>query len=169
MINHNYKRNVEDLRKLASMFWSSELSKEEAELSVIPKLLESQDQFIAILSVNVSSLDGLFQIVDSSTISASLFLKHLLVMADFGGEMIQRLNSQFKLIFPTGRIDYIWNEQTYCYNFKVLPIPGTLNNTKLTITGKKLLENKPLSEIHKDIIAILLFGLVQSTKELRIF
>lgn len=140
------------------MFWSSELSKQEAELSIIPKLLETQDQFIAILSVSVSSLDGLFQIIDSSTITANLFIKHLIVLADFGGEMLQRLNSQFNSIFPLRRLDYLWFEQNYCYNFQVLPVRGQLNNSKLGITGKKLLENKPLSELHKDIIAVLLFG-----------
>ncbi|MDB9304345.1 MULTISPECIES: hypothetical protein [Cyanophyceae] len=55
MLNPVYQRNVEDLRQLASMFWPLELSKQEAELSVIPKLIETQDQFIAILSVSVSS------------------------------------------------------------------------------------------------------------------
>jgi len=158
MVNQNYRRTVEDLRKRASMFWSSELSKEEAELSIVPKLLETQDQFIAILGVGVSSLDGLFQIVDSSAFSANLFLKHLIVLADFGGEMLQRLNSQFNSIFPSRKLDYLWNAQNYCYNFRVLPMRGQLNNSKLGITGKKLLENKPLSDLYKDIIAVLLFG-----------
>ncbi|MEH2112175.1 hypothetical protein [Nostoc sp.] len=71
MLNPNYQRTVEELRKLASMFWPSELSRQEAELSIIPKLIETQDQFIAILSVDVSSLEGLFQIVNSSNMSVS--------------------------------------------------------------------------------------------------
>ncbi|MEH2092430.1 MULTISPECIES: hypothetical protein [unclassified Nostoc] len=54
MLNHNYQRSVEELRKLASMFWPSELSRQEAELSIIPKLIETQDQFIAILSKAVA-------------------------------------------------------------------------------------------------------------------
>ena len=70
-----------------------------AELSVMPKLIETQDQFIAILSVTVSELSGLFQIVDSSTLSANMFLKHLIVLADFGGEIIKRVNSQFNALY----------------------------------------------------------------------
>ncbi|MDZ7969587.1 MAG: hypothetical protein RM368_32375 [Nostoc sp. DedSLP03] len=35
---------------------------------------------------------------------------------------------------------------------------GQLNNTKLGISGKKLLENQPLLELHKDIIAVVLFS-----------
>lgn len=158
MLNQNYQRTVEDLYKLASMFWPSELSKQEAELSVIPKLIETQDQFIAILSINVSQLDGLFQIINSSNLSANIFLKHLLVLADFGGEMLQRLNSQFDTIFPERKLNYLWNKQNHCYDFKVLPVRGQLNNTKLGISGKKLIENQPLSALHKDIIAVILFG-----------
>ncbi|MEH2271189.1 MAG: hypothetical protein V7K68_22680 [Nostoc sp.] len=137
MLHPNYQRTVEELRKLASMFWPSELSRQEAELSIIPKLIETQDQFIAILSVDVSSLEGLFQIVNSSNMSANLFLKHLLVLADFGGEMLQRLNSQFNSIFPLGKLDYLWNTQNYNYSFRVLPVIGQLNNSKLGISGKK--------------------------------
>ncbi|MEA5513987.1 restriction endonuclease, partial [Nodularia sp. UHCC 0506] len=136
MLNPGYQRNVEDLRQLASMFWPSELSKQEAELSVIPKLIETQDQFIAILSVSVSNLNGLFQIIESSSLPANLFLKHLLVLADFGGEMIQRLNSQFESIFPSRRLDYLWDTKSYSYSFLVLPVSGQLNNNKLGITGK---------------------------------
>jgi len=158
MLNQNYQRTVKELHKLASMFWPSELSRQEAELSIIPKLIETQDQFIAILSVDVSRLEGLFQIVNSSNMSANLFLKHLLVLADFGGEMLQRLNSQFNSIFPLGKLDYLWNTQNYNYSFRVLPVLGQLNNTKLGISGKKLLENQPLSELHKDIIAVVLFS-----------
>ncbi|MEB3181683.1 MAG: restriction endonuclease [Nostocaceae cyanobacterium] len=158
MVNQNYRRTVEELRNLASMFWPSELSKQEVELSIIPKLLETQEQFIAILSVSVSSLDGLFQIIDSSTIPANLFLKHLIVLADFGGEMLQRLNSQFSSIFPLGKLDYLLNEQNSSYIFRVLPVSSKLNNNKLGISGKKILENQSLSELHKDIIAVLLFG-----------
>ncbi|MCC3557199.1 MAG: hypothetical protein JGK36_31780 [Microcoleus sp. PH2017_35_SFW_U_B] len=53
-------------------------------------MIETQDQFIAILSVTVSELSGLFQIVNSSTLSGNMFLKDLIVLADFGGEMIKR-------------------------------------------------------------------------------
>lgn len=158
MLNPIYQRSVEDLRTLASMFWPSELSKQEAELSVIPKLIETQDQFIAILSVSVSNLDAVFQIIECSSLPANIFLKHLLVSADFGGEMIQRLNNQFESIFPEKKLDYLWNNKNYSYSFQVLPVKGTLNNNKLGIDGKKILENKPLSPLYKDIIALVLFG-----------
>ncbi|MEA5555668.1 restriction endonuclease [Nodularia spumigena CH309] len=85
-------------------------------------------------------------------------MKHLLVLADFGGEMIQRLNSRFDSIFPSKRLDYLWDTKSYSYSFLVLPVSGQLNNNKLGITGKKILEDQPLSQLHKDVIALILFG-----------
>lgn len=154
----DYQRSVEALHDLASMFWPSELSEKEAKLSVIPKLLETQDQFIAILSVDVNSLEGLFRIVDSSTFPANLFLKHLVVLSDFSGEMLQRVNNQFLTLFPTGRLEYLQNGQQHTYCFKSLPVRGSLNNAKLGISGKKLSREYPLNELFQDVIALLVFG-----------
>ncbi len=140
------------------MFWPPELSKKEAELSVIPKLLESQDQFIAILSVDVSDLNNLFRLVNSSKLSGNLFLKHLVVLSDFGGEMLQRVNSQFSSLFPSGKLGYYWNGQKRSYRFKSLPVSGTLNNEKLGISGRKLLEKHPLSKLLQDVAAFLVVG-----------
>ena len=140
------------------MFWPSELSQKEAELSVIPKLLETQDQFIAILAVEVPSLEGMFQVVTSSTMPANLFLKHLVVLSDFGGEMLQRVNSQFRTLFPSGELEYLWNGQHQNYRFKSLPVSGTLNNDKLGVSGKKLIEKYPLSDLIKDVVALILLG-----------
>lgn len=158
MINQKYKRTLEDLREVASMFWPSELSEREAELSVIPKLLETQDQFIAILSVDVLGLDEIFQVVNSSRFPGNLFVKHLVVLADFGGEQIKQAHSRFDSLFPSRRLDYLWNGQQRSYEFKVLPLTVHLGNKKLGIDGKKLLEKQPLSELHQDVIALLLFG-----------
>ena len=121
------------------MFWPAELSQREAELSVIPKLLETQEQFIAILSVDVHSLDAFFSVVESSKLPANLFLKHLVVLADFSGEMLQRIDREFGDLFPSKILHYTWDEQSYSYQFTALPIQGALNNNRLGISGKTLL------------------------------
>ena len=77
MAQTKYQRTVAELRELASMFWPSEISEEASKLSVIPILLETQDEFIAILSVPVPNLHNLFQVVRASSLSGNLFLKHL--------------------------------------------------------------------------------------------
>lgn len=154
----NYKRTVEELRTVAAMFWPAELSLQEAELSVIPKLLETQDQFIAILSVDVPNLAAFFRVVESSRMPANLFLKHLVVLADFGGEMLQRINREFAGLFPSGVLDYIVDEQQYSYQFAALPIRGPLTNTKLGISGRTLLNDYPPNDLFKDVVALLLHG-----------
>lgn len=161
MIVHQYRRTVEELEKAASKFWPQELAQQEAELSIIPKLLETQDDFISILRVPVASVDGLFDIVNTSTLPANLFLKHLVVLADFGGEMLQRVNRQFLSLFPEKEFTYLWlvngEPQERTYRFQALPI-GTLNNDRLGLSGRTLLEAQTLSPLHKDIIALLLLG-----------
>lgn len=158
MVDRRYQRTLEQLREVASMFWPIELSQQEAQLSIIPKLLETQDQCISILSIEVADLASLFQIVEASQLSANLFLKHLVILSDFGGEMLQRLNSCFDSIFPSGTLEYIWNGSIRVYPFEGLPCMGKLTNSKLGIDGKRVLQYKALSPLCKDVIAVLLFG-----------
>jgi len=137
MAKNKYRRNIKELRDAASMFWPSELSEEAAKLSVIPILLNTQDEFIAILSVPVPSLQNLFKVVKASSLSGNLFLKHLEILADFGGEQLQRVNANFSKFFPTGKIEYLWNGTSHTYKFQELPVKN-LTNSKLSLTGNTL-------------------------------
>lgn len=73
--SRNYKRTFEELEQVASKFWPSELSEIEANLSVIPLLLRTQDQFISILSIDTPELESLFDIVGLSSLPANLYPK----------------------------------------------------------------------------------------------
>jgi hypothetical protein len=157
MPQRNYQRTVPELRKLASMFWPSELSEEAAKLSVIPILLETQDEFIAILGVPIPDLLNLFQIVNASTFSGNLFLKHLVILADFGGEQLQRVNTNFEMLFPSGKMEYLWNGKSHIYSFQELPV-SNLTNSRLSISSKRLLKERKLDKLHQDVAAILIFG-----------
>lgn len=157
MPQQNYQRTVPELRKLASMFWPAELSEEAAKLSVIPILLETQDEFIAILSVPIPDLRNLFQVLDASSFSGNLFLKHLVILADFGGEQLQRVNSNFEKLFPSGKMEYLWNGKPHTYSFQVLPITN-LTNSRLGISSQKLLKERKLDKLLQDVAAILIFG-----------
>ena len=99
-LTKKYRRTFEDLEEVASKFWPAELSELEAKLSVIPLLLETQDQFISVISVETPDLGRLFKIVEASSLSANLFLKHLVILADFGGEPLQRVSREFEMLFP---------------------------------------------------------------------
>lgn len=157
MPSRKYQRTVPELRKLASMFWPSELSEEAAKLSVIPILLETQDEFIAILSVPVPNVRNLFQIVNASSFSGNMFLKHLIILADFGGEQLQRVNSNFEMLFPNGTMEFFWNGELHSYPFQELPVTN-LTNSRLSVSSKRLLKKRKLDALLQDVAAILIFG-----------
>lgn len=164
---HNYQRTFEQLEEVASKFWPTELSQMEANLSVIPLLLETQDQFIHILSIETNELDKLFDIIEASTLSANLFLKHLVILADFGGEMLERVSREFESLFPDGKLNYLWRDQHRSYIFRALP-KQKFSNTSLNIDGKKLSTKFPLNDLQRDAITLLLFGSAYSDDDLEV-
>ena len=72
----NYQRTFEELEQVASKFWPPELSEIEAQLSLISLLLETQNQFISILSFKPRSLDKFFIVLEAATLPVSVFIKH---------------------------------------------------------------------------------------------
>jgi hypothetical protein len=152
-----YQRTFEQLERVASKFWPSELSEKEADLSIIPLLLKTQEQFIHILSIETDELDKLFDIIEASSLSPNLFLKHLVILADFGGEMLKRVSREFELLFPDGNLNYLWHGQQRSYTFKSLP-KQKFSNISLKIDGKKLFDNHSMDDLQRDAIALLLFG-----------
>jgi hypothetical protein len=163
----NYRRTFEQLEKVASKFWPSELSEMEAKLSAIPLLIKTQDQFIHILSIETDELDKLFDIIEASSLPANLFVKHLVILADFGGEMLKRVSREFELLFPGGKLNYLWRGQQRSYAFKALPAQK-FSNTSLKIDGKRLFDNHPISDLQRDAITLLLFGSSYSDDDLEV-
>ncbi|MFN8490413.1 MAG: hypothetical protein U0350_22685 [Caldilineaceae bacterium] len=152
-----YRKTFEQLEIVASKFWPRELSEQEAELSIIPRLLETQDQFISILNIQTDDLENLFNIIGEASIRANLFLKHLVILSDFGGEPLQRVSREFNTLFPNRKLTYRWKDEGRTYIFRALP-KKKLNNKSLKIDGKALLQKSELNDLQRDAIAILLFG-----------
>jgi hypothetical protein len=132
-----YKRTFEELEAVASKFWPSELSEIEATLSIIPLLLKTQDQFISVIGAGAPTLERLFTIIEATDLSANLFVKHLVILADYGGEMLQRVSNEFHALFPTGELHYDWHNKQQTYTFKSLPAKK-LSNQSLKIDGRQL-------------------------------
>ena len=158
-----YKKTLEDLESVAIKWWPKELEKQVAKASVVPLLLQSQDQFTSILKLSSKNPEQIFQVIEAGNLPANLFLKHLVVLTDYGGEMIKRLGKEFDTVFPcqnksTDRImqfQFLGAKHHYC--FKALPING-LSNDKLKIDGDTIVKSRPLDDLYKDMIMILLFG-----------
>ena len=160
----NYVKTFEQLEAVASKFWPAELSEIESKLSVIPLLLKTQEQFISIISVETPDLENLFTIIEASSFPANLFLKHLVILADFGGEMLQRVSAEFEILFPSGELHYLWYGEQRTYKFCALP-EQKFNNKALKIDGKELLNVHHLDDLQKDAIALLLFGSAYSDED----
>ena len=90
-----FKRSFEELEKKAIKWWPKELEATVAEAIVIPKLLATQEQFVSILKLSGNSQKQVFDVLQASAIPVNLFLKHLIILADYGGELIKRLGREF--------------------------------------------------------------------------
>ena len=99
----------------------------------------------------------MFEIIALSSLPANLFLKHLVILADFGGEMLKRVSREFEMLFPEGKLNYNWRGEQRSYTFKALP-NRKFSNPALKIDGKHLLQDHPLNDLTKDAIMLLLFG-----------
>ena len=158
-----YKKTLRDLEKVAIKWWPKDLEAEVAKSSVIPKLLETQEEFISILKLSGKSPEQVFRVLEASDVSANLFLKHLAVLADYGGELLKRLGTEFETIFPIDaktkkrHLDFLFAGKPQRYTFKALPVKG-LSNTKLGIDGIAIVEPMALDDLTKDVIMLLLFA-----------
>jgi hypothetical protein len=164
-----YNRKIEELESQAIFWWPDRLHVANAKISVIPKLLETQDDFLRIISLSQDNPYHLFDMLGASRFPANLFLKHLSVLADYGGEPIQRLGRSFSTVFKDSNSDhsisFVWEATNYTYKFHALPVRG-LGNKKLFIDGDGLTQSKPLSDIYKDMIVLLMFGSTSTVSEL---
>lgn len=159
-----YNRNITELKTKAAMWWPEELKTKNALANVLPLLLKTQDDFLHLIVLSKNDPFQLFDLIKVAKYPANLFLKHLAVLSDYGGEPIQRLGRSFKDIFPKRKgangkyyFDFIWKEKSFRYEFKALPVNG-LNSKKLFIDGSGLIIEKELDDLTCDMIALLLFA-----------
>lgn len=158
----SYNRTVEELETHAALWWPEELKEKNALANVLPLLLETQDDFLNIISLSKKTPFQVFELINAADFPGNLFLKHLVVLSDYGGEPIQRLGRSFIDIFPKDNdenyfFDFVWKTKKYRYDFESFPIRG-LSNKKFGIDGDSLANNRALDSMTKDMIAILLFG-----------
>jgi hypothetical protein len=158
-----YKKTLDDLKKVAVKWWPKELESQAADLSVIPKLLETQDKFISVLKLSGQSPEQIFDVINAGDLPANLFLKHLVILSDYGGELIKRLGKEFENTFGKDKnsgqrvMDFAFGGKQYKYIFKAMPVKA-LSNDRLKIDGASIAKPTKLDDLTKDLIMILLFG-----------
>jgi hypothetical protein len=160
-----YNRTFEDLENEAIKWWPKDLEETVAEASVLPKLLETQEQFINILKLSGKDPSQIFDVLQASKMPVNLFLKHLVILADYGGELIKRLGREFKQIFKSNSMTYSFRNIKNEYIFQSMPVNG-LGNVKLGIDGKAIVRPSEFSLLYKDMIMILLHGSTSESSHL---
>lgn len=153
-----YARTLAELKEKAVLFWPRELLEREAAASALPLLLKTQEKFISILNLSDSGPDSWKKLVDvSDDIKGNLFLKHLMVLSDLGGEALNKLPPLQKY-FRNGKMSYVWREKKHKYQFKVVHEKVSLTNASLRASGKSLLRGYSLTAKMEDVIMLLLHG-----------
>ncbi|MBQ2842247.1 MAG: restriction endonuclease [Clostridia bacterium] len=154
-----YNRNKEELEKNACKWWPNSLVELESASSIVPVLIKTQDQFISILTLaNSKDSDSIFNVMIAAKFPANMFLKHLMVLTDFGSEPLQRINRDFSNYFPDNKLVYSIDGTEQIYQFSTLPVSGTLNNKKMHTDIDGIITVQDLTPFYKDLITLLLFG-----------
>src|SRR5262245_60936950 len=94
--NLNSQLTIAELESQALKFWPQSISMAQADASIIPKLIETQDKFISILTSADADPFAWKIALTASTLTANLFLKHLMVLSDVGGETLSSLKKELK-------------------------------------------------------------------------
>lgn len=155
--------SLDELELRAVKWWPANLIGEEASESIIPILLESQEDFLSILTLSKGDPSKLFQVLEASEMPANLFLKHLVILADFGGEPLSRICKDLTLIFSSPSHDetgmhYVLAGKSQSYKFLEIHNRKSLGNSSLKIDGKNLFKPQVLNNLYRDVIMVLLFG-----------
>lgn len=154
----NYKRTLKELREHAVLHWPQEILTAADEVSTLPLLLNTQDIFISILKVGSKNpYSWKTALENNRELNGSLFLKHLMVLADIGGEALNKLPPLSRFV-PNGAMMFLWNGEPYTYKFSDISDYCTLTNSALNVDAKKLLKGLSLSGKGIDVCMLLLFG-----------
>lgn len=160
MNEDRYERTIDELELRACKWWPKEVRDEAQEISVLQTLLDSQEKFISILKLaDKRNAATLFALIDAASFSYSLFLKHLVVLTDFGSEPLQRVNKDFAELFPDGKLHYDIGDGVKDYVFTTLPVNGALSNKRMKIDSvENLSVEAPDKNLCMDIIMVLIYG-----------
>jgi hypothetical protein len=151
-------RDVNDLEVNAMKFWPVEVALQEKDSSIIPKLIETQDKFISLLNISdASPFIWKDTLNNTKSLSGNLFLKHLIVLSDVGGEKLMRYKKELPSIFGE-KLVFVWDGNDYTYKFQTINNKKNWSNKNLLVDGEGLMQNVNLNPMMEDICMLLLFG-----------
>jgi hypothetical protein len=152
-------RKIEDLEANALKFWPDKIAELERNSSIIPMLIDTQDKFISLLNIaNADPFAWKAVLEKSKDLTGNLFLKHLIVLSDIGGEKLMRFKRELPNIFEKDKMEFVWNGKKYVYKFQTLSGKTDWNNKTLFVDGVGLSKSQTLIPIIEDVANLILFG-----------
>lgn len=147
-------RTIDDLRDNAVLFWPSGLL--QTGDSTVPLLVSTQEKFLSVLASADATPFSWESVLSNSSLSANLFLKHLMIFADVGGERVMRFAGTMTDLFPDDKFTFMWNGNQFEYEFSTASPRWT--NSALKLTNDGLRSPVILMPETKDLINLLLFA-----------
>ncbi len=152
-------RDTKNLENNALKFWPREIAAQERNSSIIPKLIETQDKFISLLNfADANPFAWKEALQTTKSLPANLFLKHLIVLSDIGGEKLMRFKHELPNIFENDIMKFTWQRKCYNYKFQTLSEKKTWNNKNLLVDGDSISVQSELVPITEDVCNLILFG-----------
>lgn len=153
-----YNRDLEELAKHAVLHWPDSILEIADSKSSLPRLLATQDVFLAILVAASANPDSWKQVMsENRDMHANLFLKHLMILTDLGGEALNKL-PPLSNYFEGGVMEFPWGDGNRIYRFREISEKCTLTNSALKVDARKLAIPSGLSGKIEDVCMLLLFG-----------
>ncbi|HAS6333726.1 TPA: hypothetical protein I7245_06800 [Vibrio vulnificus] len=163
---NKYQQTLKQLQDKAAMHWSKEMLEAAGAHSALPILLETQDDFIALLTIaSKHPMSWKNVLEESKTLTPSIFLKHLMVLSDLGGEALNKL-SPLSQHFKNDRISFEFNDQMHEYRFAEIHRKCSLTNSALKVDAKGVVHNTCFTNRMIDVVMLLMFGALDPASEL---
>ena len=154
-----YPRTVEELKENAVIYWPSEIAEKERNSSIIPLLLATQDHFISVLHLADSDPYAWTKFLSlTDALYPNLFLKHLCILSDIGGESLKRFATELPKVFQNESFQFIFRDKIYEHEMNSLFQGKKWSNPSLGLDGDGLLQHFDLTDGIFDVSILILFG-----------
>ena len=153
-----FNRSLDELREHAVLYWPQEIMDGSDAMGTLPLLLKTQGEFISILNIATKNPTSWYDALKTSkSVSETMFLKHLMVLSDLGGEALNKLTPIINF-FEYGSLRFEWDGREHEYKFKEINQKCSLTNSALKVDAKHLPNNHSLNGRGYDVCMLILFG-----------
>ncbi len=140
-----------------AIFWWKDFIEENTFVKSSTKcLINSQDDFINILKLSKKHPGQAIDLLKATGFSVNLFIKHLCLITDFGGEGLKRVSKLFSKVFPDGEMIYYWGNNYHTYKFKYLHEKRFSNRISFVDGSELNKKSRNITELDEDVIMILI-------------